>query len=88
MNSSYKGMVEIAPNGVLLDRPTNAGPQIAGHTDFNGNLPLGEFLNQIGIVLRGQTVADALGSEVQGAPDGFRPGGFAGVHGSVQSMPT
>ena len=50
-----------------------AGPQIAGHADFNRNLALGQLFDQFLILRGGEAVADAFGLEVQCAPDDSGP---------------
>ena len=82
----HQTFVEIALDGMLGDRRAYAGLQIAGHANLDRNLPLGEFLDQVGILVRGQSVADALGTQVQRAPDRFRTGGLARVCGQTQPV--
>ena len=45
-----------------------------------------QFFHQFRILRRGQSVADALGFQIQRAPNGFRAGIFAGVRGQAQAV--
>ena len=44
-----------------------------------------EDFDEVGVVLRGEGVADALGADVEGGPDALRAGGFAGVAGEAEA---
>ena len=53
-----------------------AGTKVAGDTDFDGNLALGKFLDQFGVLNGRQNVAKTLGTKVERAPDRFRARSF------------
>src|SRR3981081_2866019 len=63
-----------------------AGPQIAGHTDFNRNLALGQLFDQFRILRGSKDVADAFRFEIQRAPDGLRPCTLARVSSEVKTV--
>src|ERR1700730_14629855 len=52
VESQHQALIEVAPHRMLREFATAAGPQIAGHADFNRNLALGQLFNQFRI-LRG-----------------------------------
>lgn len=64
---------------------TTAGAEVAGDVQLQRDLALGEDFDQVGVLLCGECMADALGTDVQGCPDALRTGGFAGVTGEVQA---
>src|SRR3981081_3106323 len=63
-----------------------ARPQIAGHTDFNRNLALGQLFDQFRILRGSKAVADAFRLEIQRAPDGFRPCAFTSVSREMKTV--
>jgi len=71
---------------MIGDVGAEASAQVAGETDFDRDLPLREFFDEIGIVESGEAVANALGAQVQRAPDGFRGAGFSSVRGKAQAV--
>src|SRR6202158_3084869 len=75
----HQALVEVAAHRMLREFGAAARPQIAGHTDFNRNLALGQLFNQFRILRGSKAVADAFRLEVQCAPDGFRPCTFTSV---------
>jgi hypothetical protein len=58
-----------------------AGAQVARHADFDRNLAFGELFDEFWILFGGQAVSDALGLDVERAPDRFGSGALAGVGG-------
>ena len=48
-------------------------------------MALGEDLDELGVLLSGEGVADALGADVDGGPDALRAGVFAGVAGEAEA---
>lgn len=77
------GMVGDA--GILGERGTAAGAEIAGDVELEGNLALDEDVDEVLIVLRGEGVPDAFGSDVDGCPDALRTRGLACVAGEAEA---
>src|SRR5579859_1638668 len=82
----HHALIEIIPDWVFRGRFANPGPQIAGHADLKGNLPVSQFFDQIGILCSANGVADALRVQIERSPNGFRRTGFAGMRRQVQTM--
>ena len=66
-----------------------AGADVGGDVDLDGDLLVGEDFEELGVVLGGEAVADALGADVDGGPDagGAFDGaaGLAGVGGEAEA---
>src|ERR1035441_235315 len=82
----HKTLVEIAAHGVLRQLRTASRAQVAGDADFDWDLAAGEFFHQFGILPSGNSVADALHSQIQSAPDRVRSGDFSGVGGEMKTV--
>ncbi len=81
----HEARVEIAAQGVVLETRATAGFQVRGDADLEGGLALGQDGEQFRIVDGGEGVTEALGADVQGAPDAFRADRFAGVGGEAET---
>src|SRR5271163_8686 len=65
----------------------SAGADIAGGTDFQRDLSLGEQIHEGRIIDRGDAMADAFGTEeFDGFANFFRAADFTGVHQAVQAQ--
>ena len=53
---------------------------------FHRDLALGKFFEQIRIMERGEAVTDALGAQIERAPNGFGRASLAGVGGQAQAV--
>src|SRR3981081_2491545 len=71
---------------MLGDGLAAAGAHIAGNADFDGNLALSQFFQQVGVLRGGQAMADAFGAKVDGSPDRFRARGLSGVGGEAKAV--
>ncbi len=69
-------MVEVALRGMLAEAGAKAGAQVAGEADFDGDLALGQFFNEVGIVEGSEAVTDALGTKIERAPNRILAGHF------------
>src|SRR5262249_14655197 len=69
-----------------LDSFAASSADITGDADFDRNLALRQFFNEFGILGRCESVADALGLQIQCSPDRFWPNAFSGMSGEMQSM--
>ena len=82
--------VEVAAEGMRVQRGAAAGAEVGGDVDLQRDLTLGEHLEELGVVLGGQGVANALGADVDGGPDagGAVDGaaGLAGVGGEAEAV--
>src|ERR1051325_8204135 len=84
--SDHESLIEITFHGMFGRRFTNSRTKIAGNADFDRDLPVGQFLDEIRILAGSKSVADALGVQVESSPDRFRRCGFAGVSRQVQAV--
>ena len=82
----HHALIEVAFYRMFGGRFAAACFQIACQANFNGNLAVRQFLDQVGILGGAERVTDPLGVEVERAPDGFGGPCFAGVHGQVQPV--
>src|SRR5215471_9256899 len=82
----HNALIEIAFGGMFGDSIAHAGPKIARQTDFEGNLPIGKFLDQVGILGRGHAVPDALRVQIERTPDRFRRPGFPGMRRKAKTV--
>src|ERR1019366_2799072 len=82
----HKALIEIAADGVLREFGAASGAQVTGYADFDWDLAPGEFFHQFGILPGCQSVADALHSQIQSAPDRVRPGDFSGMGGEMKTV--
>src|SRR5215475_14514996 len=71
---------------MVSQRTTNARLQIAGDADLDGNLPFRELLDQVRVLVRRQTMADALGAQIQRAPDRLRTSRFSRVGSEPEAV--
>ena len=62
------------------------GADVRGHADLDRHLPLCQQFHQLRVKLRGETVADALGTNVERGPDALRPGILSRVAGKAQAI--
>ena len=85
VEGDHEAFFEVAADGVVVERGTTAGAEVAGDVELEGDLALGEDFDEIGVVLGGEGVADALGADVDGRPDALRAGVFAGVAGEAEA---
>ena len=74
---------------MVVERGAAAGAEVGGDVELDGDLALGEDLQEFGVVLGGEAVADAFGADVDGGPDagGAFDGaaGLAGVGGEAEA---
>ena len=85
VEGDHEAFLEVAAGGVGVERGATAGAQVAGDVELEGDLALGEDFDEVGVVLRGEGVADALGADVERGPDALRAGVFAGVAGEAEA---
>ena len=66
-----------------------AGAEVGGDVDLDGDLLLGEDLEELVVVLGGEAVADAFGADIESGPDGGGAvdgaAGLAGVGGEAEA---
>lgn len=74
----HQAALEVLADGVLVECGATAGAEVRGDVQLEGDLALGQDREEVGVVLRGQGVADALGADVDGGPDGGGTGDGAG----------
>src|SRR6266436_4717089 len=79
VDCDHQALIEISPDGMLGDFGATSGAQVACQANFHGNLPGGQFLDQLWILVSGQAMSNTLGSKIQRAPNGFWPGAFSGM---------
>src|SRR5690348_2082471 len=58
--------------------------QVAGDTDFQRDIAIAKMRHKHGILDSRDTVADALGADLERRPDGFGAHALAGVSGQMQ----
>ncbi len=85
VEGDHEAFFEIELDGVRVDGGAAAGADVAGDVDLEGNLALGENLNEVGIFPGGESVADAFGADVDGGPDALGAGILAGVTGEAEA---
>src|SRR5947209_2277441 len=78
IDRDHQSMIEVRTNRMIAGQAAAAGTKVAGDTDFDGNLALGKFLDQFGVLNGRQNVAKTLGTKVERAPDRFRARSFSG----------
>src|SRR5262249_54245858 len=86
VEGKHQALVKVSLDRMISNFDTTRRAEIAAEADFDGNLALGEFFDQFRILVRGQSVADSLRTEIQRAPDGFRPGILAGMGCEAQPL--
>ena len=60
------------------------GLYIAGETRFNPDAPVGQYIQQGGILYGVEAVTDPFGTQkVEGLPDGFRTGDLTRMNGDM-----
>ena len=77
--------VEVGAQGMSGEGGADAGADVGGGIEFDGSAARPEVQEQVFIVDGRQGVADALGADGEGLPDGFGAGGFTGVVGEAQT---
>ena len=85
VEGDHQALFEVAADGVGVEGGAAAGAEVAGDVELEGDLALGEDFEEVGVVLRGEGMADALGADVDGRPDALRTGVFAGVAGEAEA---
>ena len=85
VEGDHEAFVEVEADGVVVEGGATAGAEVAGDVEFEGDLALGEDVDEVAVVLRGESMADAFGSYVDGGPDAGGSGVFAGVAGEVEA---
>src|SRR5437764_9688793 len=65
----HQPLVEVALYGMLGSRLADASSQVAGDADLDRYLAISQFFDQVGILARGKSVADAFSVEVQRSPN-------------------
>src|SRR5579864_5719581 len=83
---NHESLVEIVFRGMLRGRLAHSGAKVAGDAEFNRNLPLSEFVDQIGVLRGRQAMANPLGAQVQCSPNGLRRSGLARMRRQPQSV--
>jgi hypothetical protein len=71
---------------MLGDGGAESSAEVAGEAEFDGNLALGEFIDQVGVVRGREAVADAFGAQVERSPDGFGRSSFSGVGSRAETV--
>jgi len=71
--------IEVLAEGVLGEGGADAGADVRGGVEFEGDGARLEFRDKRGILNGGKGVADSLGADAEGFPNGFGAGGFAGA---------
>src|ERR1039458_8130774 len=82
----HKTLIEIAAHGVLRQLRAASRAQVAGYADFDRDLAAGEFFHQLGILPGRKSVADALHSQIQSAPDRVRSSDLSGMGGEMKTV--
>lgn len=77
--------VEKAADGVIFEAVDDAGADVGGDGDVEGDLVVAEVLDEEGVVDGADAVADAGGAALEGGPDGFGAVGFTGVGKDVEA---
>lgn len=77
--------VEKAADGVVFKTVDDAGADVGGDGDVEGDLVVTEVLDEEGVVDGADAVADAGGAAFEGGPDGFGAVGFTGVGEDVEA---
>ncbi len=85
VEGDHEAFFEVAADGVGVEGGAAAGAEVAGDVELEGDLAFGEDFDEVGVVLRGEGVADALGADVDGGPDALGAGVFAGVAGEAEA---
>ena len=80
-----KGAVEVMAQGVGGEGGADAGANVGGRVQFQGNAAGLEMLEESFVPNGGECVADALGADGESLPEGFRAGGFAGMVGEAEA---
>src|SRR5579863_7939789 len=86
VEGDHHALVEVTSHGMLGDGGADSGAEVTGEADFDGNLALAKFIDQVGILRGGDGVADAFGAQVERSPDGFGRTGFAGVGSGAEAV--
>ena len=91
VEGDHQAIFEVAADGVIGnvgiagERRAAAGAEVARDVEFKRNLAFDEDGDEVGVVLRTEGVADALGADVDGGPDALGAGGLAGVASETQA---
>jgi len=85
VEGDHEAFFEVAADRVVFKRWATAGAEVAGDVELEGDLALDEDFDEVGVLLRGEGVADALGADVDGGPDALRAGVLAGVAGEAEA---
>ena len=83
VEGDYEAAVEVHVHRVGIDGGAAAGAEVGGEVEFEGDLAFGEEVEEVGVELGGEGVAEAFGADGDGGPDGLRADGLAGVGGEV-----
>ena len=86
VQSDHQALVEVALHRMLGDRCAHSCAEIAGQADLDWYLPVGEFLDQVRILPGREAVADALGMQIERAPNGFGRTRFPGMGCQAQAV--
>src|ERR1700722_9512489 len=79
----HHALVEIVPRGMFRYRRAHSGAEIAGDTQFHGNLALCEFFDQVWVLGGTEAVTNAFGAQVERSPNRFRRSGLSSVRGQA-----
>ncbi len=79
VEGDHEAFFEVELDGGGHRGGTTTGAEVAGDVELEGDLAFDENFDEVGIFLRGEGMADALGADVDGGPDALRAGVFAGV---------
>ena len=85
VEGDHEAAVEVEVDRVGIDGGAATGAEVGGDVELERDLALGEEVDELGVKLRGERVADAFGADVDGRPDGLGTDRFPGVRGEVQA---
>jgi hypothetical protein len=85
VEGDHEALFEIELDGVGVDGVATTGADVAGDIELEGDLALGENLDEVGVFPGGEGMADAFGADVDGGPDALGSSGFAGVAGEAEA---